>query len=165
MSKSPDSRHKKMFNSSQFTQKYFLLTGLPGLEALYPCFIFLLCFTYLVAIVGNSLILTVIKKNTSLHQPMYLLLAMLAFAELGVSASTLSTVMGIFLFGAILVFYVPMICMALVHRFMKHAAPALRLLLANVCFLVPPVLNSIIYSIKTKQIHQEIIQLFLERKC
>ncbi|KAL4830515.1 hypothetical protein H8958_021888 [Nasalis larvatus] len=49
---------------------------------------------------GNSLILTVIKKNISLHQPMYLFLAMLAFAELGVSASTLPTVLGIFLFSA-----------------------------------------------------------------
>uniref|UniRef100_A0A8C4L024 G-protein coupled receptors family 1 profile domain-containing protein n=1 Tax=Equus asinus asinus TaxID=83772 RepID=A0A8C4L024_EQUAS len=90
----------KMFNSSQFTPKYFLLTGLPGLEDLYSWFIFPFCFTDLVALVGNSLILTVIKKNTSLHQPMYLFLAMLAFAELGVSASTLPTVLGIFLFGA-----------------------------------------------------------------
>ena len=88
-----------MFNSSQFTPKYFLLTGLPGLETLYPWFVFPFCTMYLVALVGNSLILTVIKKNTSLHQPMYLFLAMLAFAELGVSASTLPTVLGIFLFG------------------------------------------------------------------
>ena len=89
-----------MFNSSQFTPKYFLLTGLPGLEPLYPWFVFPFCTMYLGALVGNSLILTVIKKNTSLPQPMYLFLAMLAFAELGVSASTLPTVLGIFLFGA-----------------------------------------------------------------
>ncbi|KAB0351875.1 hypothetical protein FD754_016732 [Muntiacus muntjak] len=81
-----------MFNSSQFTPKYFLLTGLPGLETLYPWFVFPFCTLYLVALVG--------KKNTSLHQPMYLFLAMLAFAELAVSASTLPTVLGIFLFGA-----------------------------------------------------------------
>ncbi|DAA22025.1 TPA: olfactory receptor Olr135 (predicted)-like [Bos taurus] len=308
--------------SLQFTPKYFLLTGLPGLETLYPWFVFPFCTMYLVALVGNSLILTVIKKNTSLHQPMYLFLAMLAFAELGVSASTLPTVLGIFLFGAneicfeacllqmfsihsfsimesgvllamsvdrfvaiynplrytailtlpriagsaavlglksvtlmfplpfllkhlpfcghnvlshsyclhsdliqlpcgntrpnsilglcivtstfgldsllivisymlilytvlgissgegrrkalgtcvshmcaVLVYYVPMISVALVHRFVKQAAPAVRLFLANVYLLVPPVLNPIIYSVKTKQIRQGLIRLFLQRK-
>ncbi|EFB18422.1 hypothetical protein PANDA_015760, partial [Ailuropoda melanoleuca] len=311
-----------MVNSSQFNPKYFLLTGLPGLEAMYPCFIFPFCSIYLVALLGNSLVLAVIRKNTTLHQPMYLFLAMLAFAELGVSASTLPTVLGIFLFGAneicfeacllqmfsihsfsimesgvllamsvdrfvaiynplryaailtrpriaatgaalglksvtlmlplpfllkrlpfcghsvlshsyclhsdliqlpcgdtrpnsilglcivtstfgldsllivvsyvlilytvlsiisgegrrkalntcvshicaVLVYYVPMISVALVHRFMKRAAPAVRLLLAKVYLLVPPVLNPIIYSVKTKQIRQELIQLFLLRK-
>ncbi|XP_003465319.2 olfactory receptor 51I2-like [Cavia porcellus] len=311
-----------MFNSSQFTPKYFLLTGLPGLEALYPWFILPFCSTYLIAIMGNSLILAVIKKNHSLHQPMYLFLAMLAFAELGVSASTLPTVLGIFLFGvteicfeacllqmfsihsfsimesgvllamsvdrfvaiynplryaailtlpciagtgaalglksvmlmfplpfllkhlpfcghntlshsyclhsdliqlpcgdphlnsilglciltstfgldslliiisymlilqavlsitsgegqhkalntcvshicAVLVYYVPMISVALVHRFTKHTAPAVRLLLANVYLLVPPVLNPIIYSVKAKQIRQGLVQLLLQRK-
>ena len=99
-SSSPDSIHRKMFNSSQFIPKYFLLTGLPCLETLYPWFVFPFCTLYLVALVGYSLFLTVIKKNTSLHQPMYLFLAMLALAELGVSASTLPTMLGIFLFGA-----------------------------------------------------------------
>lgn len=99
-SKSLDSRHRKMFNSSQFIPKYFLLTGLPGLEALHPWFFFPFCSIYLVALMGNSPIPAVIRKNTILHQPMYLFLAMLAFAELGVSASTLPTVLGIFLFGA-----------------------------------------------------------------
>ncbi|XP_004447583.1 olfactory receptor 51I1-like [Dasypus novemcinctus] len=311
-----------MFNSSQFTPKYFLLTGLPGLEALYSWLIFPFCFTYLVAILGNSLILAVIKRNAALHQPMYLFLAMLAFSELGVSTSTLPTVLSIFLFGAneiyfdvcllqmfsihsfsimesgvllamsvdrfvaiynplryttiltlpriagtgaalglksvilmvplpfllkrlpfcghntlshsyclhsdliqlpcgdtrpnsilglcivtstfgldsllivvsyvlilhtvlgitsgegkrkalntcvshicaVLVYYVPMISVALVHRFLKNAAPAVRLLLANIYLLVPPVLNPIIYSVKTRQIRQGLIQLFLQRK-
>ncbi|XP_037009900.2 olfactory receptor 51I2 [Artibeus jamaicensis] len=321
-STSPNSRHKEMFNRSQLTPEYFLLTGLPGLEAFYPWFIFPFCSIYLVALVGNSLILAVIKNSPSLHQPMYLFLAMLAFAELGVSVSTLPTVLGIFLLGAseisfaacllqmfsihsfsimesgvllamsvdrfvaiynplrytailtlpriagtgaalglksvvlmfplpfllmrlpfcghkvlshsyclhsdliqlpcgntrpnsilglcivtstfgldslliiisyvlilytvlgitsgegrrkapntcvshicaVLVYYVPMISVALVHRFMKHAAPAVRLLLANVYLLVPPLLNPIIYSVKTKQIRQGLIHLFLQRK-
>ncbi|KAM9658667.1 olfactory receptor 51I2-like [Trichechus inunguis] len=291
-----------MINSSQFTPKYFLFIGFPDLEALYPWFIFPFYSTYLVALVGNSLILTVIKKNISLHQPVYLFLAMLTFAEFGVSASTLPTVLGIFFeacllqmffihsfsitesgvllalsvehfvaiynplryttiltlpriartgaalglksvmlmfplpfllkhlpfcghntlshsyclhsdliqlpcgdsrpnsilglciitstFGldslfivdsyllilytvlaiasgegwqkalntcvshicAVFVYYVPMISVALVHRFMKHAAPAVHLLLDNVYLLVPSVLNPVIYSVKTKQI-------------
>ena len=58
---------------------------------------------------------------------------------------------------AVLVYYVPMISVALVHRFVKQAAPAVRLFLANVYLLVPPVLNPIIYSVKTKQIRQGLI--------
>lgn len=320
--KSPDIKHRKMFNSSQFTPKYFLLTGFPGLEAWYPWLIFPFCFTYTIGIMGNTLILAVIRKNSSLHQPMFLFLAMLAFSELGVSASTLPTVLSIFLLGAnkicfeacllqmfsihsfsimesgvllamsvdrfvaiynplrytailtlpriagtsltlglkslllmfplpfllkrlpfcghnvlshsyclhsdliqlpcgdtrpnsilglcivtstfgldsllivvsyvlilytvlnitsgegrrkalntcvshmcaVLVYYVPMISVALVHRFMKHAVPAVRLLLANIYLLVPPMLNPIIYSAKNRQIHQGLIQLFLQRK-
>ncbi|KAL6088070.1 hypothetical protein STEG23_028927 [Scotinomys teguina] len=65
---------------------------------------------------------------------------------------------------AVLVYYVPMISVALVHRFMKHAAPAVRLLLANIYLLVPPMLNPIIYSAKNKQIRQGLIQLCLQRK-
>lgn len=66
---------------------------------------------------------------------------------------------------AVLVYYVPMIGLALVHRFMKHAALAARLLLANVYLLVPPMLSPIIYSAKNKQIRQGLLQLFLQRKC
>lgn len=65
---------------------------------------------------------------------------------------------------AVLVYYVPMISMALVNHLMKHAAPAVRLLLANVYLLVPPVFNPIIYSVKTKQIRRGLIQIFLRRK-
>lgn len=65
---------------------------------------------------------------------------------------------------AVLVYYVPMISVALVHRFMKHAVPAVRLLLANIYLLVPPMLNPIIYSAKNRQIRQGLIQLFLQRK-
>lgn len=65
---------------------------------------------------------------------------------------------------AVLVYYVPMISLALVHHFMKHAVPVVRLFLANVYLLVPAVLNPIIYNAKTKQTRQGLIQLFLQRK-
>ncbi|KFO36061.1 Olfactory receptor 51I1 [Fukomys damarensis] len=58
----------------------------------------------------------------------------------------------------------PQLCVALVHHFMKGTAPAVCLLLANVYLLVPPVPNPIIYSVKTKQIRQGLVQLFLQRK-
>ncbi|KGL77923.1 Olfactory receptor 51Q1, partial [Tinamus guttatus] len=51
---------------------------------------------------------------------------------------------------AVLILYIPMLGLSMVHRFGKHASPLVHVLMANVYLLVPPVLNPIIYSIKTK---------------
>ncbi|KAK4829204.1 hypothetical protein QYF61_002469 [Mycteria americana] len=53
---------------------------------------------------------------------------------------------------AVLILYIPMAGLSTVHCFSKHASPLIHVLLANIYLLVPPVLNPIIYSIKTKQI-------------
>ncbi|XP_038620284.1 olfactory receptor 51I2-like [Tachyglossus aculeatus] len=77
----------------------FILTGFPGLEdSLYWMFI-LLGALYSVSILGNSLILVILKEEQSLHQPMYYFLAMLSINDLGVSCSTLPTVLGTFCFN------------------------------------------------------------------
>ncbi|XP_028902893.1 olfactory receptor 51I2-like [Ornithorhynchus anatinus] len=76
-----------------------ILTGFPGLEdSLYWMFI-LLGALYSVSILGNSLILVILKEEQSLHQPMYYFLAMLAISDLGVNCSTLPTVLGTFCFN------------------------------------------------------------------
>uniref|UniRef100_F7EEE6 Olfactory receptor n=1 Tax=Monodelphis domestica TaxID=13616 RepID=F7EEE6_MONDO len=65
---------------------------------------------------------------------------------------------------AALLFYVPLIGVTMAHRFGKHLSPIVHTLMANVYLLLPPVLNPIIYSIKTKQIRKRIVQLFIRRK-
>nr|XP_008960625.3 olfactory receptor 51F2-like [Pan paniscus] len=52
--------------------------------------------------------------------------------------------------SAVAIFYIPMISLSLVHRFGKHAPPLVHMLIANVYLLIPPVMNPIIYSVKTK---------------
>ncbi|XP_016048190.2 olfactory receptor 51I2-like [Erinaceus europaeus] len=61
---------------------------------------------------------------------------------------------------AILILYVPMIGISIVHRYAKHSSPILHIAMANIYLLVPPVLNPIIYSIKTKQICQGLLRIF-----
>ena len=76
------------------------LTGIPGLEAQHGWLSIPFFTMYIVAIVGNSLIMAAVQADPALHEPMYLFLSMLAATEVGVSVSTLPTVMGILWFDA-----------------------------------------------------------------
>ncbi|XP_004618407.2 olfactory receptor 51I2-like [Sorex araneus] len=313
---------QSIYNDSiEFTPAIFTLVGIPGLETEYTWISIPFCLMYIVIFLGNGIIIHVIRNDSSLHQPMYFFLAMLAFVEIGVSTSTMPTVLGIFLFGineisfggcllqmfsmhsftlmesgvllamsidrfvaiysplrytvilrisritgmcasialrsvtlmfpmvillkrlpfcghntlrhsyclhsdliklpcgdtrpnsilglfvitvtfgldillivisyvlilhtvvkiasgagrwkalntcvshifAVLVYYVPLISLSLVHRFGKHSPPLLQILMANVYLFFPPVVNPIVYSIKTKEIRNSIVRT-LSRK-
>ena len=61
--------------------------------------------------------------------------------------------------GAVAVFYIPLISLSSVHRFEKRAPPYVHTLIANAYLLIPPVMNPIIYSVKTKQIHRAVLKV------
>ncbi|CAO2582432.1 Olfactory receptor 51F2 [Lemmus lemmus] len=65
---------------------------------------------------------------------------------------------------AVLIFYVPLIGVSVIHRFGKHLSPLTHALMANAYLLVPPVLNPIVYTVKTKEIRKKIIQIFVRTK-
>ncbi|XP_046928426.1 olfactory receptor 51Q1-like [Lynx rufus] len=310
----------KVTNSTQ-APFYFILTGIPGFEASHIWISIPFCCLYTISIMGNTTILTVIRKEPSLHQPMYLFLSMLALTDLGLTLTTLPTVMQLLWFNvhevsfeacfaqlffihtfsfmessvllamsfdryvaicrplhyasiltgevigkiglaiicrcvlavlpslfllkrlpfcrshllshsyclhqdmirlvcadirvnswygfalvlliivmdpllivlsytlilknilgtaswterfralnnclshvlAVLVLYVPMVGVSMTHRFAKHASPLVHVIMANIYLLAPPVMNPIIYSVKTKQIRQGIICLLSQR--
>ena len=78
----------------------FLLTGVPGLEAFHTWISIPFCFLFATALSGNSLVLFAIITQPSLHEPMYYFLSMLSTTDLGLSVSTLFTMLGIFWFNA-----------------------------------------------------------------
>ncbi|XP_033001649.1 olfactory receptor 51I2-like [Lacerta agilis] len=90
----------ELFSNRSSLHSTFLLTGIPDLQAGNIGVSILFCFAYAVAVLGNGVVLLVIVKDQSLHKPMYLFLCMLAVSELGVSLSTLPTVLSVFLFDA-----------------------------------------------------------------
>uniref|UniRef100_A0A2K5LW62 Olfactory receptor family 52 subfamily B member 4 n=1 Tax=Cercocebus atys TaxID=9531 RepID=A0A2K5LW62_CERAT len=50
-------------------------------------------------------------------------------------------------------------------RFGHHIPYCIHIPLANICFLVPPMLNPIIYGIKTKQVQEQVVHfLFIKQK-
>uniref|UniRef100_A0A2K6GM10 Olfactory receptor n=1 Tax=Propithecus coquereli TaxID=379532 RepID=A0A2K6GM10_PROCO len=54
----------------------------------------------------------------------------------------------------VLVFYIPIIGLTMVHRFGKHLSPLVHVLMGNIYILFPPLMNPVIYSIKTQQIRR-----------
>ncbi|XP_004475405.2 olfactory receptor 51V1-like [Dasypus novemcinctus] len=60
---------------------------------------------------------------------------------------------------AVLVFYIPIIGLTMVHRFGKHLSPLVHVLMGNIYILFPPLMNPIIYSIKTQQLRRRIQRL------
>ncbi|XP_009005826.2 olfactory receptor 51I2-like [Callithrix jacchus] len=71
----------------------FTLTGFPETKGLEHWLAALLLLLYAISFLGNILILYIIKEEQSLHQPMYYFLSLLSVNDLGVSFSTLPTVL------------------------------------------------------------------------
>ncbi|XP_044842405.1 olfactory receptor 51G2-like [Mauremys mutica] len=87
-------------NDTNFNSVVFLLTGIPGKEDIYLWISVPFCLMYIISIVGNSVILFIIKTDPSLHEPMYIFLSMLAITDLGLSIVTIPTILGIYLFNS-----------------------------------------------------------------
>ncbi|KAM7179433.1 olfactory receptor 51G2-like [Macrochelys suwanniensis] len=87
-------------NDTKFNSVVFLLTGIPGQEYVRFWISIPFCLIYVISIVGNSIILFIIKTDPTLHEPMYIFLSMLAITDLGLSISTIPTTLGIFLFNS-----------------------------------------------------------------
>ncbi|KAM4848177.1 olfactory receptor 52A5-like [Urocitellus parryii] len=106
------------FNGSFFMPSVFTLVGIPGLESV-QCWIGIpFCAMYIIAVIGNSLILVIIKKENSLHIPMYIFLAMLAATDMALSTCILPKMLGIFWFHwPEISFDACLLQMGLVHSF------------------------------------------------
>ncbi|XP_032633769.1 olfactory receptor 51G2-like [Chelonoidis abingdonii] len=87
-------------NDTNFNSAVFLLTGIPGQEDVHLWISVLFCLMYVISILGNSLILFIIKTDPTVHEPMYVFLSMLAITDLGLSILTILSTLGIFLFNS-----------------------------------------------------------------
>nr|XP_003421535.1 olfactory receptor 52A1-like [Loxodonta africana] len=85
-------------NITFFMPSVLTLVGIPGLESV-QCWIGIpFCTMYLIAIIGNSLLVTIIKSERSLHEPMYIFLGMLGATDIALATSVMPKMLGIFWF-------------------------------------------------------------------
>ncbi|XP_043379212.1 olfactory receptor 52E2-like [Chelonia mydas] len=64
---------------------------------------------------------------------------------------------------SILVFYIPAVFSSLTYRSGQNVALHFRVLIGNLNLLVPPMLNPIIYGVRTKQIRDRLLRLFFHK--
>ncbi|XP_004476778.1 olfactory receptor 52B4-like [Dasypus novemcinctus] len=87
-------------NHTGFSHTVFSLLGIPGLEDQHMWISIPFFTSYVIALLGNSLLIFIILTNSSLHEPMYLFLCMLAGADIVLSTCTVPQALAIFWFHA-----------------------------------------------------------------
>ncbi|XP_058400571.1 olfactory receptor 52A1-like [Diceros bicornis minor] len=87
-------------NMSYLNPKTMTLIGIPGLEHMQFRIGFPFLGVCLVALMGNIFSLIIIPTERSLHQPMYILLAVLAATDLGLCVAIAPKTLAIFWFGS-----------------------------------------------------------------
>ncbi|XP_010159480.1 PREDICTED: olfactory receptor 52K2-like [Eurypyga helias] len=83
-------------NRSHTNTLPFLLTGIPGLEAFHMWISIPFSFTYIMALMGNSMVLLTVRLDKSLHEPMYYFISMLAVIDLVFSTAVVPRMLAVF---------------------------------------------------------------------
>ncbi|XP_004434167.1 PREDICTED: olfactory receptor 51I1-like [Ceratotherium simum simum] len=88
-----------VFNNTASNWPTFSFIGIPGLETAHMWMSIPFCLLYLIALVSNALLLILVRAEQNLHEPQFYFLAVLALTDLGLSLSTMPSVLAIFCFN------------------------------------------------------------------
>ncbi|NWR59885.1 O52I1 protein, partial [Bucorvus abyssinicus] len=96
----------------------FILVGVPSLEAFPTCLGILFCSGFVVALVGNGLVLLVIGLDSSLRDPVHCFLGMLAVIDVVMVTSVVPKMLSVFWLNSTEISYVA----CFVQMFLVHSA-------------------------------------------
>lgn len=86
-------------SSSRFQVSEFILMGFPGIHSWQHWLSLPLALLYVLALIANILIVTVIYQEASLHQPMYHFLGILAIVDVGLATTIMPKILAILWFN------------------------------------------------------------------
>nr|XP_033804447.1 olfactory receptor 52E4-like [Geotrypetes seraphini] len=116
-------------NTTHYHPPFFVLKGIPGLEAVHIWISIPFCALYVTLVLGNALILFIIKTEASLHQPMYFLLSMLSGTDITLSTSVIPKMLTAFWFDCREIYFdACLIQMFFVHFFTATESGVLMLM-------------------------------------
>ncbi|XP_006979099.1 olfactory receptor 56B2-like [Peromyscus maniculatus bairdii] len=88
------------FNSSRLQVSEFILMGFPGIHSWQHWLSLPLALLYVLALIANTFIVTIIYQEASLHQPMYHFLGILAIVDMGLATTIMPKILAILWFNA-----------------------------------------------------------------
>ncbi|KAB0370880.1 hypothetical protein FD755_017289 [Muntiacus reevesi] len=137
-------------NGTVFMPSVLTLIGIPGLESVQFWIGIPFCAMYIVALFGNFLILVIIKSEHSLHEPMYLFLAMLGVTDIALSTCILPKMLGIFWFHSPeILFDACLFQMWLIHTFQcTESGILLAMALDRYVAICDPLRHAVIFTHK-----------------
>ncbi|XP_010162331.1 olfactory receptor 52I2-like [Antrostomus carolinensis] len=104
------------FNHPNSSSSSFILVGVPSLEAFPTCLGILFCSGYIIALLGNAVVLLVIGLDNSLRDPIHCFLGMLAVIDVVMVTSIIPTMLSVFWLNSAEIGYVAcFVQMFLVH--------------------------------------------------
>ncbi|XP_039474710.1 putative olfactory receptor 13C6 [Oreochromis aureus] len=117
-----------------------------------------LCFVYIMTVLGNGFLLLVIWLVKTLHTPKYMIVFNMALTDLCGSTALIPKLLDTFLFDRRYIFYDPFGITNIV-AWASYIDPNARMINYTLTHTIPPLLNPIVYALKTEEVKNAIKKL------
>ncbi|KAM4796270.1 olfactory receptor 52A1-like [Rhinophrynus dorsalis] len=108
-------------NVTNFYPTFFILVGIPGLETAHGWISMFVCIFYIIALLGNIILLIVIPTSSKLHEPMFIFLSLMAANDTLLPTSIAPKMLSIFWFSSSKIqFHACLLQMFFLHSFTSY---------------------------------------------